>query len=175
VIKGEGFIVKNRYLCYGIAATAFALAFSSFVISTPAAQNQAAAAKSAKPTPRTPDGHPDFTGFYVNVVAGVPTYNNENSTEKLLTKTSDGSIFFDYAGAEGGGGHPDDGANQKQDPNQPPYKPEYMTKVKALAARMYGGASADDPQMSCKPLGIPRGSLGNMQIVQNPKYIALLY
>ena len=166
--------MKNRHLAYGLAASALACVLSLFLVSVTSAQNQAAKA-AAKPTPRAADGHPDLTGFYVNIVAGVPTYNNDSDTEKLLTKTADGSIFFDYAGSEGGSGHPDDGANQKQDPNQPSYKPEYMAKVKALAARMYGGASADDPQMSCKPLGVPRGSLGNMQIVQNHEYIALLY
>ena len=62
----------------------------------------------------------------------------------------------------------------------PPYKPEYMAKVKAIGDAMYGDASPLDPQYDCKPYGVPRGSLRGaggyaMQIVQNAQVIAFLY
>jgi hypothetical protein len=62
----------------------------------------------------------------------------------------------------------------------PPYKPEYMAKVKAIGDLMYGDASPLDPQYDCKPYGVPRGSLRGaggyaMQIVQNAQVIAFLY
>ena len=63
---------------------------------------------------------------------------------------------------------------------EPPYKPEYMAKVKAIGDAMYGDASPLDPQYDCKPYGVPRGSLRGgggyaMQIVQNAQVIAFLY
>jgi len=36
-----------------------------------------------------------------------------------------------------------------------------------------GGNSLLDPQFDCKPLGVPRGSFGTMEIVQNDQYIAI--
>ena len=59
--------------------------------------------------------------------------------------------------------------------NQPSYKPEYMAKVKQVAASMYNGTSALDPQMDCRPMGIPRAGIGSMQVVQTPQQIAILY
>ena len=114
-----------------------------------------------KTTPRTPDGHPDLTGFW-----------GANSTTDISSVSDDGSKLYDFSG-EG----PEEfihRGDQAQQPNQPPYKPEYMVKVKALADKMYAGASAADPQYSCKPLGIPRGSFGEMQILQTPQAIAML-
>jgi hypothetical protein len=46
--------------------------------------------------------------------------------------------------------------------------------VKAIAATEYGGSTALDPQMDCKPLGIPRAA-GGMEIVQGPQSVAILY
>src|SRR5207237_9158968 len=62
----------------------------------------------------------------------------------------------------------------------PPYKPEYMAKVKEIVAAMHGNASPLDPQYDCKPYGVPRGSLRGgggygMQIVQNKDVLAFLY
>ena len=61
------------------------------------------------------------------------------------------------------------------DPNEPPYKPEYMAKVKEIAATEYDGTTPLDPQMDCKPLGVPRAGIDAMQIVQTPEVIAILY
>ena len=62
-----------------------------------------------------------------------------------------------------------------QEANQPPYKTEYMDKVKKIGATEYLGTSALDPEMLCRPYGIPRTGIGGMQIVQTPQLIALLY
>jgi len=169
-------------LIYGVATLATVGMLSFCTVPRAAAQfgpNPARiAAAQAKPTPRMPDGHPDLSGFYGVAVAGVNGYGQAATGAQAggLVKTADGSIFFDYAGAEGGGGHPDDGDRVKQNPNQPPYKPEYMTKVKAIADSVYGTITHDDPWLECKPGGVPRTSVGGMlQIVANPKYIAILY
>jgi hypothetical protein len=173
--------MKVRLMSCTVAAVLAAGALSLvFVPRTMAQQNNAAriAAAQAKPTPRMADGHPDLSGFYGVGVAGVNDYGKVATGAEAggLVKTADGSIFFDYAGAEGGAGHPDDGANVKQAANQPPYKAEYMAKAQAIAKTVYGTISHLDPWLECKPAGVPRASIGGMiHIVANPKFIAVLY
>jgi len=179
--------MQRRFIGYGITATAVVAVMSLVFVSRPAAQNAApnnpraaaAAAAAAKPTPRLSNGHPDMTGFYGTGVAGVNNYGQAPTGSDEaggLVKAADGSIFFDYAGAEGGGGHPDDGDHVVQAANQPPYKPEYMAKVNAIAATVYGTITHLDPWLDCKPAGVPRASIGGMmEIVQSPVAVALLY
>jgi hypothetical protein len=66
-------------------------------------------------------------------------------------------------------------ADDCQDPNQPAYKPEYLKEVKVIAQAQKNGANPLDPRLECKPLGIPRGATGAMQIVQTPAMTAVLY
>jgi hypothetical protein len=152
-----------------------------------------AAAAASKPTPRTPDGHPDFSGFYnlVDIYHGDP--KEEKPGQHVVNRAENGSVFFDYGGANGGGGE-EGNTRIRQTQNgkvnmldrtcisceEPPYKPEYLAKVKAIGDAMYGDASPLDPQYDCKPYGVPRGSLRGaggyaMQIVQNAQVIAFLY
>ena len=170
--------MRNRLIGYGILAVCMAGIICLLMVSMPAAQTTAPAKTAAKPaartTPRMPDGHPDLNGFYNNTdrYTGDPT--EENPGEHIIKRTSDGNIFFDYAGANGGGVAT--GSEPPPEANQPPYKPEYMAKVKALVDKYdYGNTSALDPQHDCKPLGLPRGAVSIMQIVQTPKVVALLY
>jgi hypothetical protein len=121
-----------------------------------------------KTTPRTADGHPNLSGFWINPESG-----------HIASLSPDGSKLFDFAGEETAGQR---GALLKvcleescQAPNQPPYKPEYAAKVNAIYATAYGGNTPLDPQMDCKPLGVPRGAVGTMQIVQSPEAVAILY
>jgi hypothetical protein len=147
------------------------------------AQNrpQASTAAAAMPTPRSPDGHPDMSGFWVASIAGIPTYHEEHPTEQLLTRGADGSTFFDYGGSNSQGNGEDAGKPQQaaEKVSEPVYKPEYAVKVKALVATMYGSTSALDPQQECKPNGVPRQGVvsitGVMQIVQNAGATAILY
>jgi hypothetical protein len=62
-----------------------------------------------------------------------------------------------------------------QVPNQPPYKPEYMGKVREIAKTEYGGTTPLDPQMDCRPMGVPRTGIGSMHVVQTADAIAILY
>ena len=78
-------------------------------------------------------------------------YNDENGTGRLCT---------------------DDACQSK---NQPPYNEKYMAKVKQIAATEYGGTTPLDPQMDCRPLGVPRTGINNMQVVQTPQQLALLF
>jgi hypothetical protein len=158
-----------------------------------AGQSAPAAAAASKPTPRTPDGHPDFSGFYnlVDVYHGDPI--EEKPGQHVVNRAENGSVLFDYGGANGAGAE-EGNTRIRQTQNgkvnmldrtcisceEPPYKPEYMAKVKAIGDAMYGDASPLDPQYDCKPYGVPRGSLRGaggyaMQIVQNAQVIAFLY
>jgi hypothetical protein len=142
-------------------------------ISIPAAAQSAASGSNApcvgcsvdgKTTPMGADGHPDLNGFWNNLQIAA--------TQKF-ERSSDGSILFDFSTAFNDGTHCVD--DSCQDPNQPVYKPEYMAKVREVAKTMYEGTSALDPQMDCRPLGVPRAGIGSMQIVQTPQVIAVLY
>lgn len=100
----------------------------------PVAQTSEKEAASAQQVRRLADGHPDLNGFYASS-AGPDT-------------------------PVGGFGPPDpsyrrgdNGARARQaDPNQPPYKPELMDKVKDMARN----ESKLDPAFYCKPGGVPR-------------------
>lgn len=116
--------------------------------------------ESAKPTPRTPDGHPDFNGFW-----RAAQLNPGN----LSRNSADGSVAFEFKRPK----TCDD--DSCQDPNQPSYKPQYLGEVKVIAKAQAYGTNPLDPQFECKPLGIPRGAAGAMQIVQSSGVIAILY
>jgi hypothetical protein len=160
-----------------------------------AAQDRAATAQkpaATKPTPRTPDGHPDLNGFYNlgDIFAGDPV--EEKPGQHVVVRSTDGSVFFDYGGANGAGGDGEAKIRQTQNGKvnvldrlcvscvEPPYKPEYMAKAKAIGDAMHGDASPMDPQYDCIPYGVPRGSVRGgggyaMQIVQNAQVLAFLY
>ncbi len=172
----------------GIAVVALVACVASLlVVSMPAAQEAGQGPGRAvvdnKPTPRTTGGHPDLSGFYnIDVYHGDPT---QDEGGHVVRKSDDGSLLFDYGGANAQGNglnYTDKGSNgePKPLPNEPDYKPEYMEKVKAIAATMYGNTTSLDPQMECKPYGVPRGATNGgggsgMLIVQNDKYVAMLY
>jgi hypothetical protein len=163
--------MKYRLISYTVASTAMAGLLSLFLISTPptpaAAQARKPAAPDNTPVPRMSDGHPDFSGFYHGGTSGI---SEADEGEQVTTKTVNGSIFFDYGGANNGG-------NDTIAPGQPPpYKPEYMAKQKQIAATVYGWISRLDPVMDCKPQGVPRTGLGSAtQIVQNPKVMTIMF
>jgi len=186
----------NKRPIVNFLAAAFTAGFLSLLPVPAAAQGGAAASAAAaasKPTPRTPDGHPDFSGFYnlVDIYHGDPV--EEKPGQHVVNRAENGSVFFDYGGANGGGGE-EGNTRVRQTQNgkvnmldrtcisceNPPYKPEYMEKVKTIGDAMYGDASPVDPQYDCKPYGVPRGSLRGgggyaMQIVQNAQVLAFLY
>jgi len=194
--------MKSRFtaiICSVVAA--FLMTVLSFL---PAARGQNGAATpepkkwcsgcsaDGKTTPRTPDGHPDFSGFYN---WGDDHYIGDTKAQTggaLTSRTEDGSVFFIFGGIGGGGGEADAPAAPRaggaaprnditcQSCNNPPYKPEYLAKAKAIGDSEFGDASPLDPQYDCKPLGIPRGALRGsndpaMQIVQNSQVVAFLY
>jgi hypothetical protein len=191
--------MKDHLASYGPLVVTLAAALSlgvlwSVPVSAQEGPTSAASAPQSKPTPRTPDGHPDFSGFYnlADIYHGDP--HDEKPGQHVVERSADGSVFFDYGGANGAGGEAGGGARVRQTQNgkvnfldrlcvsceNPPYKPEYMAKVKAIADAEYDATSPLDPEYDCIPYGVPRGSVRGggsyaMQIVQNSKMIAFLY
>jgi hypothetical protein len=184
--------MRDRFISYGVAAIALLgvlclllvprfNAQDVFTKSTAAPVRTGDANPAAKPTPRLSDGHPDLTGFWAG---GAPPEEdpvaadlakNPNATVHELTRTADGSIFYSYAGANGAFAAEDgvvgDGSNIKI---QPPYKPEYAAKVQKIINAQFGIVNYYDPNLDCKPAGIPRASFGGF-VVANPKAISVMY
>ncbi len=157
--------MRNRLIGVAVIVAAVVWVMSLLFVSMPAAQNKPAAPKpETLPTPRLANGHPDLTGYWAgNQENFFTAQTNDGDVPNVhyINRTKDGSIFYDYAGAEGGVGQEQDEIdNAGPVRNQASYKPEYDAKVKQIATTMYGGTTALDPQHDCKPNGIPRAGFG---------------
>jgi len=98
----------------------------------------AAASKGATSTQairRLADGHPDLTGFWASS-------SGPDTPVGATFGPRDPNLKRGAGGAK----------ERNSDPNQPPYKPELMDKVKELAKF----ESKYDPAFYCKPGGVPR-------------------
>src|SRR5438477_10226724 len=97
--------MRNRLSTYSVAAAAILAIVMLVFVAAPRAQqrNGRADAAAAKPTPKMADGHPDFTGFWLDNVAGISYANNEGASEDgNLKRLPDGSTIFLYGGAIAG-------------------------------------------------------------------------
>ena len=95
----------------------------------PNTQNGNSDAKSAQPIKRLADGHPDLNGFWAS-------------------GTGPDTPVGGFGAPDPGFRRGDNGARARlADPNQPPYKPELVEKVKELARN----ESKSDPAFFCKP------------------------
>ena len=161
----------------GVLLAAILMTILMFASMPAAAQSKAADSKApcigcspdGATTPHTPDGHPDLSGYWGG--------NAGNTGTEQFERTHDGSILYDFSTTfnERPLCLPNDETPRCLAPNQPPYKPEYLAKVKKIASGVYGVTTAEDPQMDCKPLGVPRAGIGGIEIVQGPQSVAILY
>jgi len=188
--------MSKRILGSGLVAVAVVGVLSLVFVSIPAAQNfgqqNEAAVKTAEaaPTPRMANGHPSLTGFWAGGGAGeggtpdaagaesgdaTPVAGDSftRSGDHEITRTPDGSVFFSYAGANGGTEAGVDGYNARPKTTAP-YKPEYQAKVDKILAVHYGRTNIYDPNDECKPAGVPRASFGGY-IVSSPEATAIMY
>jgi len=184
--------MNSRIWRFGLMAVVVACVVSFIWVSIPAAQNfggpdPAVVAKAeAMPTPRMSDGHPNLTGFWAGggqgedgatpdapapTTAGSDQFSRSGNNE--VTRTADGSVFFSYAGANGGTEVAADGY-AVHPRTTAPYKAEYLAKVKQIVAAQYGRTNVNDPNDFCTPAGVPRASFSGF-VVSSPQAVAVLY
>jgi hypothetical protein len=121
--------------------------------SAPARQNANKDATSAGPIRRLADGHPDLNGFWTSSAGPDTPVGGFGPPDRNISRGDNGAKA------------------RNADPNQPPYKPELMQKVKELARN----ESKLDPAFFCKPGGVPRIGPPHA-IVQAPRMpIVFLY
>jgi hypothetical protein len=145
-----------KVLFWGLAALSSVVLAVAQSTTSPAEQDDVK--HSAVPTPRSPDGHPDLSGFWYNP-----------STESIAHTSNDGSVFYN--------------TSERAKPplprspvTQPSYKPEFAAKVKELNDRSLDpSTNPEDPEYSCLPMGIPRVTADSLHIVQTPKVVVILY
>jgi hypothetical protein len=151
-------------------ASAAGLILSCFVLLIPALTHAQApaSAQAAVKTPRAADGHPDLTGlwgtgnnFVLNREGNRNLASLGNRSRPYDPKDPD-QIQARLAGR--------DNLERLNAPNQPPYKPELMSKVRELEE----GQNQLDPAFVCNPSGVPRMGPPR-QIVQGPGLVVFLY
>jgi hypothetical protein len=151
--------------------------------STRAPVRALAADPESAPTPRMSNGHPSLTGFWPGGAAGTDDPGSDAGvsandiaagTAHELTRTADGSVFFDYAGPNGGGNPTTPDQAPRQMKIIPPYKTEYMPKVQKIIDAQFGIVNIYDPNLDCVPGGVPRAGFGGF-VVSSPEATAVLY
>jgi hypothetical protein len=134
------------------------------------------------PTPRTKDGHPDFTGLweiYLNSIAPPPPPGEASPSRSLQDQS-------------GGGGENQLGlsaATPPEDPNAPPRATffdiganlkggaPYQQWAKDLRAERVANNQKDNPDAHCLPMGFMQlhGHPQPRKIIQTPKLIVMMY
>jgi hypothetical protein len=164
--KGADFRMHfHRFaLGFGVWAALVLAAFPAPVAAQATTPEQIAMVKQLadKPTPRTPDGHPDLGGYWRWPEPSVADHQAQGVTYVLALPKKPGDTTP---------------AARRPPPNLPPYKPELLAKVHDMAAHQVD----QDPAFRCKPLGTPRANLGMTDVTpafffnQTPKVIVMLY
>ncbi|HEV2200729.1 MAG TPA: hypothetical protein VGR73_12985 [Bryobacteraceae bacterium] len=115
--------------------------------------------KAASQTPRTADGHPDFTGLWNGAVNPVFIKSDDPLTSNLASR--DGSLLnFER----------DFTLVRRADQNKPLYKPQFWEKIQQLDQN----GNKEDPSYGCMPGGVPR--MGPpAKIIQTAKEFVFLY
>lgn len=150
-----GFRVAITFLFLSAAATRVAGQDGS----SPSERKNKSDTSTSGTSRRKGDGHPDLSGFWDN---GGPPIDN------ATVKHSD---HVEIRFGDNTPTHKVSIARRKADPNQPPYKPELLAKVRELDENEI----EFDPVVSCRPAGIPRMGAPSA-IIQAPKLpIVFLY
>lgn len=162
-----------RHPFVSLSATTAALVALCFLPARAAAQYGAPSSEGTRENksaghsaaiPRTADGKPDLSGIWEPVGGGPPL---------ILRKDAEGrptKILFAEPDADFSKGDAQARARRAAAPNQPPYKPELMEKVKYLDEH----TNDFDGDLHCLPPGVPRMGPPR-QIVEYPGHVVLLY
>jgi hypothetical protein len=126
---------------------------------------EVSAAAKKTPTPRTPDGHPDLTGFWGPAGWGYAVTDGKLSTDGKTYELGLGAPVKDQSAQK-----KEEIAKRVIGTNLPPYKPEFVAKVKDLADHQ----TKYDPAYYCAPKGFPRVGPPT-EIVQTRDEIVFLY
>lgn len=163
--------MKRHFISSGVgAAAALALlcmpsrAAAQYGAPSSAGESENKPAAHPAMTPRTSDGKPDLSGMW-DLVGGGPPLILRKDAEGRPTK-----ILFAEPDADFSKGDAQARARRAAAPNQPPYKPELMEKVKYLDEH----TNEFDGDLHCMPLGVPRMGPPK-QIVQYPGHVVFLY
>jgi hypothetical protein len=124
-------------------------------------------------TPRTGDGHPDFSGMWGGRGGGgngpkpdafgnlkVLTRQRPCSRTQIANGSCEPAVNFER----------DSGLQQRLSANMPMYKPQFWEQVQ----RLDRDGTLEDPEFNCKPAGVPRMGPPN-KIVQTATELILLY
>jgi hypothetical protein len=138
------------------------------------AQMQAAVAAKVKeaaalPTPRTADGKPDLSGYWVPPVDLIGLF----TAGAKANLNPDGSSKATLFGSENDE-HKGNLAAVSGRLNDPSLRPVYKAEYQAKAANNFEKAAYLDPSYHCAPQGVPRMGVPS-EIVQTPKAVYLLY
>ncbi len=115
----------------------------------------------AQETPRTADGRPDLSGYWVAQGVGVTVGADEDGNISLILPSRDNKIANfekDFA------------VLQRAHSNKPLYKPEHWDTIQDLD---WNGLTID-PVFTCRPAGVPRQGPPD-KIVQTPTEIVFMY
>ena len=131
----------------------------------------------AKPTPRTPDGHPDLTGYWTT---GVPSGGNTSVQAGSAAPLGQAQLSADGKTIDLGLKNERDRCIQNvKDAKKrweaakflrPSYKPQYQATVEGNFNRQ----QFLDPAFRCQPEGVPRVGVPR-EIVQTPKELYFFY
>jgi hypothetical protein len=121
-------------------------------------------------TPRRPNGHPDFTGIWVQTrrrgdVAPAGLDAGTGSFNQVLRNRTNNPVDFER----------DSGVRQRAVPrdSKPWYKPEYWDRVQFNDTHGHS-LQAPDPEFQCMPGGVPRAGMPQ-EILQTDRHMVFLY
>src|SRR5262245_1730274 len=95
---------RKRFVGYGVVALSLVGVLSLLLMAAAQTKAPATVKPEDRPTPRMTDGHPDFSGFYNNTDRYRGDFGDEEGGAHVIDRSTDGSIFFDYGGANIGPG-----------------------------------------------------------------------